>query len=150
MIEQKSNWTELNIDDITYIKFSLWKRLFSSEDPTYNLVMSNKDNASQQLRMVIGKYEAQAIAITMEQMTPSRPLIQEVFKSVIDKMGAKLESIFIDKIDDGRYHSTIRYINSSKVIEIDARPADSIAMALRHKAPIYIETSLFKDYSVKR
>ena len=96
-------------------------------------------NGSKKLPIVIGGFEAQAIAIGLEKkIKTSRPLTHELFKSFADKLGIKLNHIIITKLEDGVFFSNIVCENNDDVIKIDSRTSDAIALSIRFNAPLSI------------
>lgn len=89
------------------------------------------------LPIIIGGFEAQAIAIEIEKMTPSRPLTHDLFKTFADTYQIKIEEVLIYNLVDGIFFAKILCNDGSKTIEIDARTSDAIALAVRFKAEVY-------------
>ena len=100
-------------------------------------------NGSRKLPIVIGGFEAQAIAIGLEKkIKTSRPLTHELFKSFADKFGIKLNHIIISKLKDGVFFSNIVCENNDNVIKIDSRTSDAIALSIRFNAPIFVKKDI--------
>ncbi len=90
------------------------------------------------LPIIIGGFEAQAIAIEIEKMTPSRPLTHDLFKSFSDSFGIKIKEIVIYNLMEGVFFSQLICEDANGVErEIDARTSDAVALAVRFKCPIY-------------
>lgn len=133
---------ELEVHELTaYKKPPFWSLVFrSAEKESYHLLLvpAGTQADTRKLSMLIGKHEAMQMAIVIEGMTPSMPLITDLFKTATDAFGYKLDSVTIDKLDDkGIFHSTMMYSNGEKKIELHARVSDAITMALKYKSPIY-------------
>jgi bifunctional DNase/RNase len=92
---------------------------------------------NRRLPIIIGGAEAQAIAIPLEKMTPSRPLTHDLFKSFLDNFDAKLEEIIIYNLVEGIFFAKLICKKGAETIEIDARSSDAVAIALRCEKPIY-------------
>ena len=103
-------------------------------------------NGSKKLPIVIGGFEAQAIAIGLEKkIKTSRPLTHELFKSFADKLGIKLNHIIITKLEDGVFFSNIVCENNDDVIKIDSRTSDAIALSIRFNVPIFINKNILDE-----
>ena len=89
------------------------------------------------LPIVIGAFEAQAIAVAMEDMVPTRPLTHDLFKSTLDTFGIEVREIVISNLLDGVFHARLICERREEVFEIDSRTSDAIAMAVRCRCPIY-------------
>lgn len=92
---------------------------------------------NRRLPIIIGGAEAQAIAIPLEKMTPSRPLTHDLFKSFLDNFDAKLDEIIIYNLVEGIFFAKLVCKKGTETIEIDARSSDAVAIALRCEKPIY-------------
>ena len=100
-------------------------------------------NGSKKLPIVIGGFEAQAIAIGLEKkIKTSRPLTHELFKSFAEKFGIKFNHIIISKLKDGVFFSNIVCENNDDVIKIDSRTSDAIALSIRFNAPIFVKKDI--------
>ena len=103
-------------------------------------------NGSRKLPIVIGGFEAQAIAIGLEKkIKTSRPLTHELFKSFADKFGIKFNHIIISKLKDGVFFSNIVCENNDDVIKIDSRTSDAIALSIRFNAPIFVKKDILDE-----
>ena len=103
----------------------------------YALVLGEKTGAKRRLPIIIGGFEAQAIAIELESMTPSRPLTHDLFKSFADSYAVSVKEITIYNLVEGIFYAKIITEKKGKEIEIDTRTSDAIALAVRFKCPIY-------------
>ena len=103
-------------------------------------------NGSRKLPIVIGGFEAQAIAISLEKkIKTSRPLTHELFKSFAEKFGIKFNHIIISKLKDGVFFSNIVCENNDDVIKIDSRTSDAIALSIRFNAPIFVKKDILDE-----
>tara|TARA_Y100001935_G_scaffold166049_1_gene136753 strand:- start:350 stop:967 length:618 start_codon:yes stop_codon:yes gene_type:complete len=103
-------------------------------------------NGSRKLPVVIGGFEAQAIAIGLEKkIKTSRPLTHELFKSFADKFGIKLNHIIISKLSDGVFFSNIVCEANKEVIKIDSRTSDAIALSIRFNVPIFVKKYILDE-----
>ena len=87
--------------------------------------------------IIIGGFEAQAIAIELESMTPSRPLTHDLFKSFADVYDIQVKEIIIYNLVEGIFYAKLLSEKEGETIEIDTRTSDAIALAVRFKCPIY-------------
>lgn len=102
----------------------------------YALVLGEV-NGRRRLPIVIGSFEAQAIAIEIEKMTPTRPLTHDLFKSFSQAFQIDVKEVIIYNLVDGIFYSKLLCNDGKKDIEIDARTSDAIALAVRFECPIY-------------
>lgn len=119
------------------LKLDIVTLTYSQTQPgTYALVLA-ESKGSRRLPIVIGSHEAQAIAIEIEKMVPSRPLTHDLFKSFAQSFKIRLEEILIYNLVDGVFYAKLICTDGTSVHEIDARTSDAIALAVRFDAPIY-------------
>ena len=103
----------------------------------YALVLGEKDGGKRRLPIIIGGFEAQAIAIELESMTPSRPLTHDLFKSFADLYAINIKEITIYNLVEGIFYAKLISEKEGEIEEIDTRTSDAIALAVRFKCPIY-------------
>ena len=96
----------------------------------------------------IGPFEANAINAVLQGSKPPRPLTHDLLETVIRKSEGKVQQIIITHSQDGIYYATMVIEKEGSTLRMDARPSDSIVMALKFKAPIYVVQSLFKEMAV--
>jgi bifunctional DNase/RNase len=97
----------------------------------------------------IGPGEASAIAMQLAQWSFSRPLTHDLLVSVMDGLGGSLERVIITQVVDNTYFAELIVRRNGEVVSIDARPSDSIAVALRMNAQIFCEDSLLEEATVE-
>ncbi|MFP4663999.1 MAG: bifunctional nuclease domain-containing protein [Bacteroidales bacterium] len=102
----------------------------------YALVLE-AENSDHRIPIIIGSFEAQAIALQLENLTPPRPLTHDLFVSVAEKLDVNLKEVNIYKLEEGVFYSQLVLLNKGRLIKIDARTSDAVALALRFKCPIY-------------
>ena len=107
-----------------------------STSGAYALVLSEIDG-DRKLPIVIGGHEAQAIAIELEKMTPSRPLTHDLFKSFSHAFTIDVEEVIIYNLIEGIFFAKVIAIQEGRRAEIDARTSDAVAIAVRFNCPIY-------------
>ncbi len=107
-----------------------------TQSGAYALVLG-EEKGKRRLPIIIGAFEAQAIAIELENMTPTRPLTHDLFKSLAQSFDIEVEEIIIFNLLDGVFYAKLICNNGNKKMEIDARTSDAIAVAVRFGCPIY-------------
>lgn len=100
-------------------------------------VVLGEHNGSRRLPIVIGGFEAQAIAVAMERMTPNRPLTHDLFKNTLDIFQIGLKEVLINNLLDGIFYARLICERDGEIIEIDSRTSDALAMAVRFNCPIF-------------
>lgn len=106
--------------------------------PSHNYaVVLDEVEGSRRLPIVIGSFEAQAIAVAMERMSPSRPLTHDLFKNALEAFEIGLQEVIINNLVDGIFYAKLLCIQNGDTVEIDSRTSDAIAMAVRFGCPIY-------------
>lgn len=107
-----------------------------TQSGAYALVLGEV-NGKRRLPIIIGGFEAQAIAIEIEKMTPSRPLTHDLFKSFADAYHINIQEVIIYNLIEGVFFAKLVCNDGHKTLEIDARTSDAIALAVRFNSPIY-------------
>jgi bifunctional DNase/RNase len=100
-------------------------------------VVLGEENGKRRLPIVIGGFEAQAIAVAMENMTPNRPLTHDLFKNTLDAYYIEIKEVVINNLLDGIFYAQLICEQDGNVMQIDARTSDAISMAVRFGCPIY-------------
>jgi hypothetical protein len=98
-------------------------------------------NGSRRLPIIIGAAEAQSIALEMEGIKPPRPLTHDLMKNLITAFGAELQDIIIDDLRDGTFYAKLNIDNQ----QIDSRPSDAIALAVRYGAQIFVSSTVMDE-----
>ena len=111
------------------------------------VVLLKEKNGERVLPIWIGPSEASAIAMEISGVKFKRPLTHDLFKQCLLDLGVDMESVFISELKDNTYYARIYLNHQGKKIELDARPSDSIALALRMKAPIHTTDELLESAS---
>jgi bifunctional DNase/RNase len=107
-----------------------------TQSGAYALVLAEEEG-SRRIPIIVGGFEAQAIAIELEGLNPPRPLTHDLFKNFSDSFGIRLIEVNISKLEEGVFFANVLFDNGDKRISLDARTSDAIALALRFKCPIY-------------
>ena len=103
-----------------------------------------RDNRGREFKIFVMRDVAMAISLGLENEPPDRPLTHDLIKTMIERLGAKVERITIDDLWHETFYAKIGLIQGSEIIEIDARPSDAIAIALRFRAPIYVAEAVIE------
>ena len=107
-----------------------------TQSGAYALVLS-EEGGSRRIPIIVGGFEAQAIAIELEGLRPPRPLTHDLLKNLAGSYGIKILEVNIHKLEDGVFYANILCDNGDRQLVLDARTSDAIALALRFKCPIY-------------
>jgi bifunctional DNase/RNase len=107
-----------------------------TQSHNYAVVLGEKEG-TRRLPIVIGSFEAQAIAVAMERMTPNRPLTHDLFKNTLETFNVELKEVVINNLLDGIFYARLVCLKDGELIEVDSRTSDALAMAVRFDCPIY-------------
>ena len=107
------------------------------------LVILEEDGGERYLPIWIGSFEARSIASQMEQHTPLRPNTHDLAKSLIAGLEGTVERVTVTELRDGTYYARLWLRCDGRLVELDSRPSDAIAIALRTGAPIFVRAPVF-------
>src|SRR3954466_12957997 len=110
-------------------------------DPITNMpiiILRDKDG-QRVLPIWVGIFEANAIALQIENVTTPRPMTHDLLRNVIQDLKASVERIVVSDVQDNTYYAMIYLALNGETLVVDARPSDAIALALRSRAPIFVE-----------
>ncbi len=107
-----------------------------TQSHNYAVVLGERDG-SRRLPIVIGSFEAQAIAVAMERMTPNRPLTHDLFKNTLETFNIELKEVVINNLIDGIFYARLICMKAGETFEIDSRTSDALALAVRFACPVY-------------
>jgi hypothetical protein len=96
----------------------------------------------------VGPAEAQAIAMRLEGIEAPRPLTHDLMKSVLERLGVELQRVVIEDLRESTYYARIVLVRSGEEMEIDSRPSDAIALAVRFGQPIFVSAALLEGQNV--
>jgi bifunctional DNase/RNase len=119
-----------------------------TQSGAYALVLAEV-GGKRSLPIIIGGFEAQAIAIELEKMTPTRPLTHDLFKSFALSFGIKVKEIVIYNLSEGIFYAKLICEKEGQLSEIDARTSDAIALGVRFKCPIYTYENILDSAGVE-
>lgn len=106
-------------------------------------VVLGEVNGLRRLPIVIGGFEAQAIAVALERMKPTRPLTHDLMKNFMLAFNVELHEVIISDLQEGIFYSKLLCSNEVDTVEIDSRTSDALALAVRFGCPIYIYENIF-------
>ena len=107
-------------------------------------ILLKEYEGNRRLPIIIGAFEAQAIALEIEGIKPPRPLTHDLLKQLTDNLGASVIEVIVDELRENTFYAKIIIEVSGLTQEIDARPSDAIALAVRAQAPIFISESVLE------
>jgi bifunctional DNase/RNase len=113
-------------------------------DPVSNspIVVLKDQNDKFFLPIWVGIFEANAIALQLESITTPRPMTHDLLRNMISELDAQVTRVVINDLRDSTFFAQIRLIIGERTLELDARPSDAIALALRTEAPIFVAQSV--------
>lgn len=118
-----------------------------TQSGAYALVLG-ESAGTRRLPIIIGGFEAQAIAIELEKMTPSRPLTHDLFKTFCETFDINVNEVLIYNLVEGIFYAKLLCNDGTKDVEIDARTSDAIALAVRFNCPIYTYEFILKSAGI--
>lgn len=118
-----------------------------TQSGAYALVLS-EENGDRRIPIIVGGFEAQAIAIQLEGLNPPRPLTHDLFLNFAMAFHVELLEVMIYKLEEGIFYSKLTCSNGAETIQIDSRTSDAIALALRFKCAIYTSEDIMRKASI--
>lgn len=101
------------------------------------------------LPIIIGGFEAQAIALKLENIKPPRPFTHDLFKTIADTFSLNVKEVFIDELHNETFYAKVICEMHGEIHEIDARPSDAIAIAVRFGAPIFVSDEIMNEAGIR-
>jgi uncharacterized protein len=116
-------------------------------DPITNMpiIILKDDDGQRVLPIWVGIFEANAIALQMENISTPRPMTHDLLRNVIEDLSGTVTKIVVSDLRDNTFYALIYVETPSDTVAIDARPSDAIALALRAQAPIYVEETVIDN-----
>jgi uncharacterized protein len=111
-------------------------------------VVLGEMNGLRRLPIVIGGFEAQAIAVALEHMQPSRPLTHDLMKNFMNAFNVELQEIIISDLQEGIFYSKLVCFTEHDTVEIDSRTSDALALAVRFGCPIYTYEHILENAGI--
>ena len=118
-----------------------------SSGGAYALVLGEV-GGNRRLPIIIGAFEAQAIALELEKIQPPRPMTHDLLRSLFDTLGAEVTDVVIDDLREGTFYAKIRYVHDDEEATLDARPSDAVALAVRTDAPLFVASSVLDEAGI--
>jgi bifunctional DNase/RNase len=118
-----------------------------SQSGAYALILGEHGGA-RRLPIIIGGFEAQAIAVELEKMKPSRPLTHDLFKNFAEHYNIFIKEVVIDKFMEGVFFAKLVCLHNDEESEIDARTSDAVALAIRFRCPIYTYENIMSEAGI--
>lgn len=118
-----------------------------SSGGAYALILAEA-KGSRRLPIIIGSSEAQAIALELENIKPPRPMTHDLLKNVIVNFDSKVKQILINDLAEGTFYARIIVERGDQLFEIDARPSDAIALAIRFSSPIFVSDKILSEAGI--
>jgi len=111
--------------------------------------MLNEVDGTRRLPIVIGAFEAQAIALELEGFKPNRPMTHDLMHQFMVSYNIVLESVIISELKEGVFYSKLVLVGDGETKEIDARPSDAIALAVRFKADVFTLPEIMEEAGIE-
>lgn len=118
-----------------------------SSGGAYALILNEQDGG-RRLPIIIGTFEAQAIALELERIKPPRPMTHDLIRNIIQGFQSFVRHIVINELKEGTFYAQIICDNDSGPVEFDARPSDAIAVAIRFNAPIFVSVDVLNEAGI--
>ena len=112
-------------------------------------VLLKESLGSRYLPVIVGSFEAQSIALALEEVQMPRPMTHDLFCNILEELNIEIREVLISSLTDGTFFSKISLSGESGSGEVDSRPSDAIALALRVGAPIYVTEAVMEEASVQ-
>ncbi len=118
-----------------------------SSGGAYALVLGEIEG-NRRLPIIIGAFEAQAIALELEKIQPPRPMTHDLLRDTFEAVGCEVLDVVIDELRDGTFFAKVRFIHDGEEGQLDARPSDAVALAVRVEAPIYVAPDVLDEAGI--
>ena len=118
-----------------------------SSGGAYALVLG-EINGNRRLPIIIGAFEAQAIALELEKIQPPRPMTHDLLRDAFNDMGGEVLDVIINDLREGTFFAKIRYVHDGEENKLDSRPSDAVALAVRVDAPIYVAPLVLEEAGI--
>lgn len=118
-----------------------------SSGGAYALILSEKQG-NRRLPIIIGTFEAQAIALELESIKPPRPMTHDLLKNIVQSFESDVKRVIINDLNEGTFFAQLHYEKDGQDIELDARPSDAIAVAIRFGAPIFVNSEVLDEAGI--
>lgn len=112
------------------------------------VVILKDDTYHRWLPIVVGPAEAQAIALPLEKVNPPRPMTHDLMKNLLDSIRTNIARVIVNDLKENTYYATIDLKRNGSQMQVDARPSDAIALALRAQAPIFVDEEVMQKAAI--
>jgi hypothetical protein len=119
-----------------------------SSGGAYALILTEKEGG-RRLPIIIGTFEAQAIALELESIKPPRPMTHDLLKNLIMSFDSAVDYVLINELSEGTFFAKLVFTRENEKVEIDARPSDAIAVAIRFGASIFVHKSVLDEAGIE-
>jgi uncharacterized protein len=118
-----------------------------SSGGAYALILHEVDG-NRRLPIIIGTFEAQAIALELESIKPPRPMTHDLLKNMLQSFKSEVQEVYINDLTEGTFFAQILYDKNGERVELDSRPSDAIALAIRFGAPILVDSKVLDEAGI--
>lgn len=118
-----------------------------SSGGAYALVLGEIDG-NRRLPIIIGAFEAQAIALELEKIQPPRPMTHDLLRDTFDAVDIDVSEVVIDELREGTFFAKVRYQHNGEAHQLDSRPSDAVALAVRVDAPIFVAPEVLDEAGI--
>jgi hypothetical protein len=118
-----------------------------SSGGAYALVLGEVEG-NRRLPIIIGAFEAQAIALELEKIQPPRPMTHDLLRDTFEELEVEVTEVVIDELREGTFFAKIRYRHDGDEHQLDSRPSDAVALAVRVDAPIYVAPMVLDEAGI--
>ncbi len=118
-----------------------------SSGGAYALVLGEVEG-NRRLPIIIGAFEAQAIALELEKIQPPRPMTHDLLRDTFEAVDVDVEEVVIDELREGTFFAKIRYSHDGEEHQLDSRPSDAVALAVRVDAPIFVAPAVLDEAGI--
>ncbi|MEO9884089.1 MAG: bifunctional nuclease domain-containing protein [Balneola sp.] len=118
-----------------------------SSGGAYALILSEA-NGHRRLPIIIGSFEAQAIALELENIKPPRPMTHDLLKNLVLSFNTEIQYIFVNELSEGTFYAQVVFEREGEIIKLDARPSDAIALAVRFGSEIYVSDEVLNEAGI--
>ena len=128
----------------TMIEVAVARLGVDSGSNSYVVILRERDG-ERVLPIWIGAPEAEAILLEINHVKKERPLTHDLCKALVQALGARVDRVLVTRVQQGTYFAEVHLVRDGEHLRVDARPSDSIALALRARAPIFVSAGLLAD-----
>lgn len=121
--------------------------LFLTQNQASGIILKEIEG-ERALPIIIGEYEAQSIALGLENIQPPRPITHDLMANLLDVFNIRLNSVIVTDLRNNTYYAILKLESMGEMIEVDSRPSDAIALAVRKNVPIYVNEEVMIRASI--